>query len=151
MKKRNWVISSVLAASIITMGTASVVHACGGPGDGGRHGSFRGDKMMHMMGNLELSKAQRQSIRKIKNEQRDQMGAKQDEMIDIHKALREQAGAENYDAAKVQELANAKAKIMAEMTVQRMKTMNRIRKELTAEQIEKMDEFKARRFGRGHF
>ncbi len=150
MKKRNWVIGSILTCSILTMAAAGVAHACNGPGNHNR-GGFRGDKMMQMMGNLDLSKEQRQTIRKIKNEQRDQMDAKQDEMIDIRKALRKQARAENYDAEKVQKLASTKAEIMADMTVQRIKTINRIRKELTPEQIEKMDNQKMCKFKRGNF
>lgn len=153
MKKRNWVISSVLLGSVLTMSTISVAQACGG--SGGQSGYNRGHshqgQMMHMMGGLDLSKEQRQAIRKIRNEQRDQMGDNQDEMIDLHKALREQAQAENYDAAKVQELASAKAKIMADMTVERIETMNRIRHELTPEQLEKMESFKGREFGRRGF
>jgi Spy/CpxP family protein refolding chaperone len=144
MKKRNWIIGSVLAG---TIGLAGVAHACGGPG-----GHFRdhhgGDRMMHVMKELDLTKEQRTTIRKIKNESRDQMAEKRDELFEIRKALREQGSAEKYDAAKVRELADAKAKIMADLTVQRIKAMHQIRKELTAEQLKELDEMKDRRFER---
>ena len=144
MKKRNWIIGSVLAG---TIGLAGVAHACGGPG-----GHFRdhhgGDRMMHVMKTLDLTKEQRTAIRKIKNESRDQMEVKRDELFEIRKALREQGSAETFDAAKVRELADAKAKIMADLTVQRIKTMHQIRKELTAEQLKELDEMKDRRFER---
>lgn len=147
MKKRNWIIASLLAG---TIGVAGMAHACGGPG-----GHFRGDHrnapMMQIMKNLDLSKEQRQAIRDIRNESRDQMEEKRDEMTDIRKALREQARADTYDAAKVRELANAKSLIMSDMTVQRIETMNRVRKQLTPEQVAELDSFKDRGFGRGKF
>jgi Spy/CpxP family protein refolding chaperone len=147
MKKRNWIIGSILAG---TIGLAGVAHACGGPG-----GHFRdhhgGDRMMHVMKALDLSTEQRTAIRKIKNESRDQMDVKRDELFEIRKALRKQGSAETFDAAKVRKLADAKAKIKADMTVQRIKTMHQIRKELTAEQLAKLDEMKARRLERRGF
>lgn len=146
MKKRNWLISSILAGSILAISAAGVAHACGG--DRGNH---RGDKMTHMMKKLDLTEEQSQTIGKIKDEQREQMRARRDEMTDIRKALREQARADNFDASKVRELANAKAKIMVEMTVERVETMNRIRKQLTPEQVAKLDSMKERRSKRGKF
>lgn len=147
MNKRNWIIGSILAG---TIGMAGVAHACGGPGghDRGEHG---GDRMMYMMKTLDLTTEQRQAIRKIKNESRDQMEVKRDELFEIRKALREQGTADKYDEAKVRELADAKAKITADMTVQRIKTMHQIRKELTAEQLAELDEMKNQRFERRGF
>ncbi|MCW9025020.1 MAG: Spy/CpxP family protein refolding chaperone [Gammaproteobacteria bacterium] len=150
MKKRNWIISSVLAGSIITIGAVGVTQACGGQG-GLFRGDHRGDKMIHVMKGLDLTKEQRQSIRSIRNEQRDKMGEQQDAMMDIRKSLREQAHSDSYDVTKVRELADAKAKIMADMTVQRTETMNRIYKELSPEQRAELDSYKERGFGRGNF
>jgi len=150
MKKRNLVICSILAGSILTIGTAGLVHACGGPG-GHYYGDHRGDKMRHVMKKLDLTTEQREAIRNIKDEQREQMSTKRDEMMDIRKALREQVRADSYDASKVRELADTKAKLMADMTVKRIETMNRIRKELTPEQVAKLDSFKERGFRRGDF
>ena len=144
MKKRNLILSSILAGSIFTMGAVGAAQACGGPGGhtGGKH---RGDKMEHVMKKLDLSDEQRQAIESIKNEKRDQVEAKRDQMSDIKKALRAQASTATYDANKVRELANEKSQVMADLTVMRFETMNRIRKELTAEQLEKMDKMKERR------
>ena len=120
-------------------------------GGGYRGDNHRGDKMMRVMKKLDLSSEQRQSIRSIKNETRNKMDSKRDQMFEIREALQKQASAETYDANKVRELANAKSQIMADITVQRFETMNRIRKELTAEQLAKMDEIKQRRFKRDDF
>lgn len=144
MKKRNWIIASLLAG---TLCVAGVAQACGGPG-GHDRGDHKGDRIMHVMKKLDLTKEQRQTIRNIKNDSRDQMEAKRDEMSDIRKALREQGSSETYDADNVRELADAKAKVMADITVQRIESMRQIRKELTPEQLEKLDNIKDRRFGR---
>lgn len=141
MKKRNLILAGMLASTLGVAGIASVAHASRGH-DGCEH---RGDHMKHMMKKLDLSKEQRQTIRSIKNESRDQMQAKRDEMYKIRKALREQGSAKTYDANKVRELANAKSKIMADMTVQRIEHMHKMRKQLTPEQLEKFDEMKNKR------
>lgn len=138
MKKRNLIVGSVLAGSILL--SAGAAHACKGPG-----GHQRSDKMMHVMEKLDLSEEQLASISSIKDQQKEQMSASRTEMKNIREALREQANSDNYDAAKVRELADAKAKLIAEITVKRTETMNRIRKELTPEQIAKMDKMKQRR------
>lgn len=145
MNKRNWIIGSILAGVI---GITGVAQACGGPGKHSR-GDHRGDQMMHMMKKLDLTAEQRKAVRNIKNESRDQMDAGRDKMMEIRKALREHGSADTYDAAKVRELADAKAKIMADMTVQRVEAMQRIRKQLTVEQLEKLDDIKGRRLDRG--
>jgi len=147
MKKRNWIIASILAGSLGIAG-AGVAHACGGPG-GYSRGDHQGDRMMRVMKKLDLTKEQRQTIRNIKNESRDQMQAKREQMGEIRKALREQARAKTLDVDKVRELADAKSKIMADMTVQRITTMHQVRKELSPEQLEKFDAMKDRRSKRG--
>ena len=146
MKKRNLIIGSILAG---TIGVAGLAQACGGPG--GSHKGHGGDRMMHVMKKLDLSTEQRDAVRTIKRDSRDQMQARRDEMQDIRQALQKQASAETYDAAKVRELADAKAKIMADITVQRIETMQKVRKQLTAEQLAKFDEMKDRRSKRGDF
>jgi len=150
MKKRNLIIGSILAG---TIGVAGMAHACGGPGGGyrGAHDSHGGERMMHVMKKLDLTQEQREAVRAIKRDSRDQMEAKRDEMFDIRQALQKQASAETYDAAKVRELADARAKIMADITVKRMQTMQEIRKHLTAEQLARLDDMKERRFNRGGF
>ena len=151
MKKRNWVIGSVLAGTLLTAGVVYAGGGCGGPGSG--HGGSeggRGGDMKHLVERLDLNKEQRQSVWKIMDEQRDKMRDKRGDMFDIHKALREAATADNYDAAKVRQLADSKAKLMADMLVERTETMNRIRKLLTAEQVKKLDDTQSRFFGRGH-
>ncbi len=149
MKKRNWIIGSVLAGTLLTAGAVYAGGGgCGGPGgfEGGR-----GDKMMHMVQKLDLTKEQRQAIWAIMDEQRDKMRDKRDDMFELRKALKEATTSDNYDAVKVRQLADTKAKMMSDMIVERTETMNRIRKVLTAEQVKKLDDTQSRFFGRGHF
>jgi len=151
MKKRNLVIGSILAGSI---GVAGMAHACGGPGGhfrGGHQEWHGGDRMMYVMKKLDLSQEQRETIRNIKRDTRDQMQAKRDEMFDLRQALHKQASEETYDAAKVRELADAKAKLMADMAVQRIETMRKIRQQFTPEQLEEFDDMKERHFKRSGF
>ncbi len=147
MKKRNLIISSILAGSIFTIGVVGIAHACNGPGGHGGH--QRGGEMMPMMRMFDLTMEQREAIRNIKTKQREQMRVTRDEMKNIQRALFEQTSTEYYDATKVRELADVKAKLMADMIVKRSETMNRIRKELTPEQAAKMDSMKQRRFAYG--
>lgn len=157
MKKRNLILAGILAGTLGVAGISGAAYACGGPGGdsrGDRHsqyrGEHRGDQMKHMMKKLDLSQEQREAIRTIKNESREQMQAKRDEMFEIRKALKKQASAKTFDAAKVRELAEAKSKIMADMTVQRIENMHEIRKQLTPEQLEKFDAMKNKRSKRNN-
>jgi Spy/CpxP family protein refolding chaperone len=146
MKKRNLIMVSILAGSLLTVGTAFAGKHAGCDRISGHHG----DKSMHMMKELDLSDKQLDAIRAIRKEQSKSMESSMVEMKKIRQELREQASADKYDAAKVRQLADAKAKIMADMTVQRIDTMNRIRKELTPEQITKMDSMKKDHMKEGH-
>lgn len=150
MKKRNLILSTVLATGILSVGAISVASACGGPG-GGFGGQGHGNKMMHMVEKLDLSKQQRTSVWKIMDQQKDNMRTNREQMYTIHKALRDAAAAQNYDQDKVRELANQKASMMSDMIVQRTQTMNQIRKLLTPEQLEKFNNMQDRSFGRGRF
>lgn len=150
MKKRNWIISTVLAGSILSVGAMGVASACGGPG-GGFGGKGHGSKMMHMVEKLDLSKEQRTSVWKIMDAQKDTMRANREQMYSIHTALRDAAGAVNYDQDKVRELANKKASMMSDMIVQRTESMNKIRQLLNEEQVATFNKFQDRSFDRGRF
>jgi len=153
MKKHNLIISSILAATMLTIGSAGVVHAYGGPNAGPNAGPMNGpcghpreaqsDRMAYMMKRLELDRQQRDAITQIREEQDKKMQVKMDEMKKIRNAMREQAMAEEYDAAKVRELADAQAKLMSDMMVERMATMDQIRKQLTEQQAARMEQMKA--------
>ena len=147
MKTSNKLFASVLALSILSLGATGMAHAWGGKGGG----CGRGGDMMQMAQTLDLSSEQRDAIRAIRDQQRDSMRAKRDQMMDIRQSLRALVHSDSFDAAKVRELADAKAKIQAEITVQRAETMHKIRGELNPEQTAKFDSMKGRGWGRGEF
>jgi len=154
MKKRNWIFSTVLAGSILTVGAVGVANAFGGPGcgpGGGFGGRGQGDKIMHMIEKLDLSKEQRTAIWGIMDQQKDNMRENREDMYAIHKALRESATADSYDKGKVRELADKKASMMSDMIVLRTEAMNQIRNQLTDEQVDLFNKFQDRSFGRGRF
>lgn len=149
MKTSNWkkpaLLAGVLAGSILVFGSAQAF----GPGGFGPGGCGGGPGMMRAMQTLDLTTEQQQAINTITSQQREKMQAHWQQMQDIRKALHEQATATNYDAAKVRELADTKAKLHAEMTVQRNATMHQIRQQLTEEQVEKLDSLQQSGFGPG--
>lgn len=140
MKKRTIIIGSILA---IALSSAGIIYAECGSGKYQR-GGHKGHHLMHVIKQLDLTKEKRKTIRKIMNESRDQMDENRDEMADIRKALQEQRESTTFNVVKVRELADAKAKIMADMTVHKSETMHQIRQELSSEQLEKMGELKDR-------
>jgi len=144
MKKRNLIVAGIIAGAI---GVAGLSHASG-YGEYKRcdyKNEHRGG-MKHMMKELDLTKEQRQTLRKIKSESREQMEDNRDQIKEIRKQLHEQSRSENYDPSRVQELADKKAKLMSNMLVNKIESMQRIRKELTPEQQEEFDEMKEERF-----
>ena len=148
MKKRNLIMAGTMAAIMAgAMGAAGLTHASG-YGDRDRcdyKGEHRGG-MKHMMKELDLTKEQRQTLRKFKSESREQMKNNREQMMELRKQLHEEAISEDYDSAKVRELADKKAKLMSDMLVKKMESMQRIRKELTPEQQEEFDEMKEDRY-----
>lgn len=145
-KKAFWVTGTLAATLLIT----SAAFACGGPGGmsfGGHHG--QGQKMMKMVDRLDLNDEQRDAVWEIMDEQRDAMRDKRDDASDNRKALRTATMSDNYDETEVRALADNMAKDMSDMIVQRSTAMQRIRSLLNQEQLEQLDKYQDRGFGRG--
>ena len=116
-------------------------HHAGKAGHHGKHGFH--EKLKE----LNLTEAQQAQVKDIMEKQKPQREARWKEMRESHKALREASRGENYDAAKVRELANKQAQLKAEMTVQRIETMHQVYALLTPEQKQKWDAQRERRHG----
>ncbi len=153
MKRRNWMIGSLALATTLSLGGIGLAQACGGPGMMGGH--HRDGGMRFVMYKLDLNDDQKQAIKQLFEEQKDRAQAKRDEMRDIRQALRKQVQSTSYDPNKVRELAEQQAAIKTELTVQRADTMHKVREQLSAEQIARLDEMIERRMdrmkSRGHF
>ena len=147
MKKRNLIIASIVAG---TIGLAGISYASDYRGDrehceykGGHHrGHHDGHNkgMKYMMKELDLTSEQKKIFREIKKENREQMLANRDKMKELRKELHKLSTAEKYDASKVRELADKKASLMSDMIVKRAESMQKLRKELTPDQIEELEE-----------
>ena len=153
MKRRNWMIGSLALATTLSLGGIGLAQACGGPGMMGGH--HRDGGMRFVMYKLDLNDDQEQAIKQLFEEQKDRAQAKRDEMRDIRQALRKQIQSTSYDPNQVRQLAEQQAAIKTELTVQRADTMHKVREQLSAEQIARLDEMIDRRMermkSRGHF
>lgn len=108
-----------------------------------RHGDGKGFHAKFK--ELNLTDAQQAQVKEIMEKQKPQREAKWKEVRESRKALHEAARGENYDAAKVRELAGKEAQVKAEMTVMRIETMRQVYALLTPEQKQKWDAKRERR------
>ena len=106
---------------------------------GGKHGFHAKLKA------LNLTEEQQAQVKDIMEKQKPQREARWKDLRESHKALHEAARSENYDAAKVRDLANKQAQLKAEATVQRIETMRQVYALLTPEQKQKWDAQRERR------
>jgi protein CpxP len=114
-------------------------HHAGKAGHGGKH------DFQARLKELNLTEAQQAQVKDIMEKQKPQREARWKELRESHQALREASRGENYDAAKVRELASKQAQLKAEMTVQRIETMHQVYALLTPEQKQKWDAKRERR------
>jgi len=157
MKKRNVFLSSILAVAVLGLLAAGVGNARPyGERDherhhsgGEHHGMQRGGDLRHLLKRLDLSEEQRDQIFELKHAQRPAMRDKVKELRQGRSALRAAAMAKDYDARQVRQLADAQAKLIADLMVMRTETFHRIYGLLTPEQQQKLAEWKDKR--RGHF
>ncbi|HQU16888.1 MAG: Spy/CpxP family protein refolding chaperone [Gammaproteobacteria bacterium] len=144
MKKRNIVLTTVLAGSVLALSAAGMATAIGDPhcGHAGferhahRDGGFRhrGAAFGYMLRQLDLSDAQRDKIFKIRYAQEPALREKFKELRKGRDALRAAALSEPYRAEQVLALAEAQAKTMGALIAMRMETIHRIYRVLTPEQ-----------------
>lgn len=149
MVKRHRLFASaaLVAASLIAAAPAMAE-------EGGRCDRHHADKAGHHGGKhgfhekfkeLNLTDAQQAQVKAIMEKQKPQREAKWKELRESHQALRDAARGEQYDAAKVRELANRQAQIKADMTVMRIESMRQVYALLTPEQKQKWDAKRERR------
>jgi protein CpxP len=142
MKKRNFIVGSVVAAGLLA--TAGVASARG-PGDCGSggfagapvamHGErFGGGPLHGALRGLDLSDQQRDKIFDIMHAQAPALRDKMKVLRTERDKLREASFTSGFDAKRVRELADAEAKTMAEVQVMHAETTSRIFALLTPEQ-----------------
>lgn len=158
MKKRNiftrTVIGSLIAGSLLSVGTAGIVMA--GP-DGDCPKGVRMERMAYhkdhkdgvpferLFRRLDLSTEQQTQIKQIFEENRTALKGQREAMRDSHKALRELATSTAYDPQRVRTLADTQAKLQADMVVARTETFHRVYQVLTPAQQEELAKLRAQR------
>lgn len=146
-RHRSLVSAALVAASLLAV---SPVMA----GDGEHCDRHHADKTGHHGGKhgfhekfkeLNLTDAQQAQVKAIMEKQKPQREAKWKELRESHQALHEATRGDQYDAAKVRELANKQAQLKADMTVMRIESMRQVYALLTPEQKQKWDAKRERR------
>jgi protein CpxP len=159
MKKRNIVLSTILAASLLTVAGAGIAsadsHRHCGFGHHGHHagamfggGGMHRGAMPHMFKRLNLTDAQRDQVFKIMYAAMPAKHDKMKQLRDGRRALHDAAMASNYDAAKVRALADAEAKTIADLMVLRTETFHKVLGVLTPAQREQLGKARGHRHGR---
>lgn len=143
MKARKYVITSLLAGGLLTAGAAGIATArpagdCDMGPRGERmsheHAHARGGPSTRMFRHLDLTEAQQTEIKQITEGARTAHKDTRDALRTNRQALRELATGADYDVQRVRELADAQAKLQADMLVARTETLHRVHQVLTPEQ-----------------
>lgn len=115
----------------------------------GRFG-MPGDRgMMRAVHQLDLSDAQRQQLKDLMAQQRTALEASMHTLQQGREALREALRGESYDAARVQQLADAQGKAVTGLILKRAETWRQVRALLTPEQRTRLDALASKHPGRG--
>lgn len=153
MRMKQIFVSSVMAASLLATGLGAAYASPGEVCDkGGKHASYKSDHhkqggkhMDRLMDKLELDQAQRDKVSTALEKNRANMQEQRHAMRDIRRQMHEAATSEAYDTARVKQLAEKKARIGAELGMQRNKTFHDIYQLLTPEQQARFQSMKNKR------
>lgn len=100
--------------------------------------------MMKAVWQLDLSEEQQEQIRALMEQKRETFREQMLAKRETRKALREAITAEPYDAARVQQLAEAKGAAVTERILKRAETSQQIRALLTPEQLTELGNMKSK-------
>lgn len=144
MSRNKMVLVTALALSLTTIGGGL---ALASPGeDEGYHYEGRGEaRHERMMSRLDLTTEQREEIGEIMRAQRELAMDKREDLKRTREALRAAAEADEYNASRVESLAEEHAAIHKDLIVMRTETAHRINQVLTPEQRAELEELRERR------
>ena len=135
-------VANFLLASSLAFGIAPLA-AQAQPMPGGMG---RGGHPMMQLRALNLSEAQQDQVFKIFHEQAPAAHEQMKQMHSARQELMKLAAADRFDEARARQAADAQAKALSALALQRAQTMHRVREILTPEQRQRLDE----RMERGH-
>ena len=101
--------------------------------------------MLRAVWQLDLSKEQQDELQALSDEKRTEVRNAMRKLADGRKELREAAVAEPYDAARIEELAEAQGTMVTDMIVKRVEAKRQIRALLTPEQLAELDAARSER------
>jgi len=133
MKKHAKIIAILFAGSLLAVGGLQAADHGGKQCDG---------KMMHMFKKLDLTDAQHDAIKAIKEGQHASKMAQKTQMQSIRQSMKQQVMSDNFDVNAVRKLAQQKGQMVEAMTVSMAQSMHQIYQQLTPEQRTKFAEMK---------
>jgi len=157
MKMKPFAINTVIAISLLAGGTTQALATGGEACDqGAKQAAYHPPGPMHRLPihrqieTLDLTPAQQEQIKNIVAEQRDELLNKRQALREIRQKLYSAASREDYDAAQVKQLIEEQSSLAADMTRQRTDMMQKIYRQMTAQQQAKFQSMRHRyRHSRG--
>ena len=113
----------------------------------GRHGGPGEMGMLRMLGRLELTDEQKESVKKITEAAKEKNKAADEAVGEARKALRESVDKGDEDA--IRKAATSLGKVIGDQAVLKVQTKASIKKVLTPEQLKELEEHKAKMKERG--
>ncbi len=139
---------TVLGAAIGLAETARHGHWRGGPDAFG--GPFGGHALRFMSHYLDLTSDQQAQMKQIMQNEKPNFKPLIQQLAQSRQQARQIAEAGTFDESQAQAYANQQAQIMAQLTVQKLKTANEMYKVLTPDQQTKLNDFLDKREQRMH-
>jgi Spy/CpxP family protein refolding chaperone len=140
---------TLIAALVSTIGLAALPTLAGTGHNHGQRQSHSGmghhHKMMKMLKKLDLSDNQKLSVHSIFESAMESAEPLHEKMKKVGKALHEEMQNEPVDQDKLRELANEKANTKVDLMLLHKKTLEKVKAELTDEQVAKLEKMKAKR------
>jgi len=134
-----------LAALLVVVGVAALGESVAGKGGPWHRGDFLNRRIAHLTRALDLNDAQQQQVKSLVEAQRPAMKGLMQQMASQRAQLLAATQNGQFDAAKVQAIANQQGQTMANLIVVRQELQSKIYTLLTPEQRTKFDQMQQRR------
>ncbi len=134
-----------LAVLLVAVGAAAVGQSMASKGGHWHRGDFLNRRLTHLTRALDLSDAQQQQVKSLVEEQRPALKALMQQMVSERQQMLAATQNGQFDAAKVQAIANQQGQTMASLIVARQELQSKIYGLLTPEQRTKFDQMQQRR------
>ncbi len=134
-----------LAALLVLVGIAAVGQSLAGKGGHWHRGDFLNRRIAHLTRALNLTDAQQQQVKSLVDGQRPALKGLMQQMASQRAQMLAATQNGQFDAAKVQTLANQQGQALANLIVARQELQSRIYALLTPEQRTKFDQMQQRR------